>query len=59
MGIYSFKASAWQYFPVTTNVFATLTVLELVLRVGLGGTANYYHGMYREEIPWYSVYRGT
>ena len=32
---------------------------QITCDVGLGGTANFYHGMYREEIPRYSIYRGT
>ena len=27
--------------------------------VGMGGTENFVHGIYREKIPRYRVYRGT
>ena len=27
--------------------------------IGMGGTQNFVHGIYREKIPRYRVYRGT
>ena len=31
----------------------------MLKRLGMGGTQNFVHGIYREKIPRYRVYRGT
>ena len=46
-----------------SNLYQTQTRLSLSLSVhntlGMGGTQNFVHGIYREKIPRYRVYRGT
>ena len=43
------------------NLFDSRVPASMLLgsRLGMGGTQNFVHGIYREKIPRYRVYRGT
>ena len=50
---------------ITVDKFVVLPLIQSPssavrdVAVGMGGTQNFVHGIYREKIPRYRVYRGT
>ena len=45
--------------PVLSGTVRELCSIYYCATLGMGGTQNFVHGIYREKIPRYRVYRGT